>query len=170
MRTRNPIAYVVVAVGALLAVLLVISSSRRAVDDPSPSAGVTTVGAGTDTAGTETTVARTGTAPSTVPKASTTVATAPKGMASISASALPKEARATLRLIEAGGPFPYDQDGGVFQNRERLLPRKATAYYTEYTVETPGSDDRGARRLIAGQGGERYYTDDHYDSFRLVVP
>lgn len=168
MRKRNPIAYVVVAVGALLAILLVISSSRRAVDDPAPAAGATTVAA--TASGPSTTTARTGTAPSTVPKASTTAVTAPKGMASISASALPREAQATLRLIEAGGPFPYAQDGGVFQNRERLLPRKAAGYYTEYTVDTPGSDDRGARRIIAGQAGERYYTDDHYDSFRLVVP
>jgi ribonuclease T1 len=91
-------------------------------------------------------------------------------MASVSASAVPREARATLALIEAGGPFPYDQDGAVFQNRERLLPRKADGYYHEYTVETPGSNDRGARRIIAGSGGERFYTDDHYATFRLVVP
>ncbi len=82
---------------------------------------------------------------------------------------LPVEAQATLRLIGRGGPFPYRQDGVVFQNRERRLPAKASGYYREYTVETPGSPDRGARRIIAGSQGELYYTDDHYASFRRVV-
>lgn len=169
MRRRNPIAYIVVAVGALLAVVLVIGSMRRAVEDPGASPATSRAPSGE----VETTPApgapRTS-APTTVPKASTTAVTAPKGMASVSASALPAEARRTLQLIDDGGPFPYPQDGSEFQNRERLLPRKAAGYYREYTVETPGSDDRGARRIVAGRAGERYYTDDHYDSFRLVVP
>lgn len=169
MRKRNPIAYVVVAVGALLAVLLVIASSRRAVDDPVAGAA-TTAPTSAEVETTPAPVAPRTTPPSTVAPASTTAVTAPKGMASISASALPAEARRTLRLIDDGGPYPYPQDGGVFQNRERILPRKASGYYREYTVETPGSDDRGARRIVAGQAGERYYTDDHYGSFRLVVP
>ena len=58
----------------------------------------------------------------------------------------------------------------MFQNRERLLPRKAGGYYREYTVRTPGEDDRGARRIITGRGGERYWTPDHYTSFRVIVP
>ena len=57
----------------------------------------------------------------------------------------------------------------MFQNREGILPAQPRGYYHEYTVETPGSPDRGARRLIIGGAGERYYTDDHYDSFRFVV-
>jgi ribonuclease T1 len=73
--------------------------------------------------------------------------------------------RATLALIAAGGPFPHRQDGTEFQNREDQLPDKAPGYYREYTVETPGSPDRGARRLVAGRSGEIYYTDDHYRSF-----
>jgi ribonuclease T1 len=88
----------------------------------------------------------------------------------ISVARLPKQAQDTLRLIARGGPFPYRQDGGVFENREGRLPRKATGYYREYTVETPGSPDRGARRLIRGNQGEVYYTDDHYSSFRRVTP
>jgi len=73
--------------------------------------------------------------------------------------------RATLTSIEAGGPFPYVKDGSVFQNRERRLPTQANGYYREYTVETPGSPDRGARRIVAGRDGELFYTSDHYDSF-----
>lgn len=86
----------------------------------------------------------------------------------IAAADLPAEGRETLELIDNGGPFPYDRDGAVFQNREGILPAKPRGYYREYTVETPGSDDRGARRIVAGEDGERYYTDDHYDSFRMI--
>ena len=82
---------------------------------------------------------------------------------------LPPEARHTLQLIERGGPFPYAKDGAVFGNREARLPRKPHGYYREYTVPTPGSADRGARRIIAGQGVERYYTDNHYRSFRRII-
>lgn len=82
---------------------------------------------------------------------------------------LPGEAQETIRLIDQGGPFPYDRDGITFGNRERLLPLRADGYYREYTVITPGSSDRGARRIIAGQAGELYYTDDHYESFRRVI-
>jgi len=83
---------------------------------------------------------------------------------------LPCEAVATLEAIERGGPFPYERDGTVFQNRERLLPEQPRGYYREYTVITPGSRDRGARRIVAsGQPPEAYYyTDDHYRSFRRV--
>ena len=90
------------------------------------------------------------------------------GLPTIMVDALPSEARDTLRLIERGGPFPYNQDGAIFQNREGLLPRRARGYYHEYTVITPGEGDRGARRIVTGQGGELYYTDDHYDSFKRV--
>jgi ribonuclease T1 len=83
-------------------------------------------------------------------------------------SGLPTEARETLERIEAGGPFPYKQDGRVFHNRERLLPAKERGYYREYTVRTPGARDRGARRIVAGRNGEYYYTEDHYRSFRRI--
>jgi len=81
---------------------------------------------------------------------------------------LPNEARETLALIKRGGPFPYRQDGSTFGNRERRLPLKARGYYREYTVPTPGARDRAARRIVAGRDGEYYYTDDHYNSFRLI--
>jgi ribonuclease T1 len=91
------------------------------------------------------------------------------GVATISLEQLPAQARETLRLIHAGGPFSYARDGITFGNRERLLPRKPGDYYREYTVPTPGARDRGARRIIAGRGGEMYYTDDHYRSFRRIL-
>jgi ribonuclease T1 len=83
---------------------------------------------------------------------------------------LPPEARDTLALIASDGPFPFDRDGLVFGNRERLLPDRGRGHYREYTVITPGEDDRGARRIVAGADGERYYTDDHYESFRRIRP
>ena len=100
------------------------------------------------------------------------IATPPPGdrMPTVKIDRLPPEALDTMRLIARNGPFPYRQDGVVFENRERLLPAKATGYYHEYTVKTPGSPDRGARRLIRGGQNELYYTDDHYDSFRRVIP
>lgn len=87
----------------------------------------------------------------------------------ITLSQLPPEARQTLELIRAGGPFPYSRDGAVFGNREGLLPKADRGYYREYTVRTPGARDRGARRIVAGGRGEFYYTDDHYRSFRRII-
>jgi ribonuclease T1 len=81
---------------------------------------------------------------------------------------LPREARVTLQLIESGGPFPYPRDGIVFRNYEKRLPLKPRGYYREYTVPTPGARNRGARRIISGHTSERYYTADHYLSFRRI--
>ncbi|WP_055550031.1 ribonuclease [Streptomyces sp. NBRC 110028] len=84
-------------------------------------------------------------------------------------SKLPSQADDTLDLIEKGGPYPFPQDGTVFQNREGILPAQSSGYYHEYTVITPGSDDRGARRVVTGKKtDEDYYTADHYESFDLV--
>jgi ribonuclease T1 len=93
---------------------------------------------------------------------------------SISVSDMPREGQRTYQLILQGGPFPYEKDGTIFGNRERLLPRHARGYYREYTVRTPGARNRGARRIVCG-GPEPtrpkacYYTQDHYASFRLIV-
>jgi ribonuclease T1 len=98
------------------------------------------------------------------------------GVPTIQAAALPDEARETLALIRRGGPFPYRKDGTVFGNFENRLLVRPRGYYREYTVPTPGARDRGARRIVAGQGGsgdvrssgEYYYTDNHYRSFRKI--
>jgi ribonuclease T1 len=86
----------------------------------------------------------------------------------VALSSLPAQASDTVHLIEARGPFPYPQDGVVFINAERRLPDEPRGYYREYTVPTPGSADRGARRIITGKNGEYYYTPDHYETFRRV--
>jgi len=93
--------------------------------------------------------------------------------ATIPVAELPAQGRMTYELIRQGGPFPYDKDGGVFGNRERQLPHEKRGYWREYTVTTPGSRDRGARRIVCG-GPTRaphacYYTADHYASFRKIV-
>lgn len=87
----------------------------------------------------------------------------------VSVAQLPPQARATLERIRAGGPFPYERDGAMFGNREGRLPKRGRGYYREYTVPTPGAGDRGARRIVGGRGGELYYTDDHYRSFRRII-
>lgn len=89
-------------------------------------------------------------------------------VATVRAADLPPEARATLALVDRGGPFPYPRDGLPFGNRERLLPRRPRGYYREYTVPTPGARDRGPRRVVAGREGERYYSPDHYRTFPRV--
>ena len=94
-------------------------------------------------------------------------------VATISVAQLPLQGRETYALIYQGGPFPYDKDGTVFGNRERLLPAHKRGYYREYTVRTPGVRHRGARRIVCG-GKPRtpdacYYTSDHYASYREII-
>lgn len=93
--------------------------------------------------------------------------------AAVALRELPPEAQSTEKLIRSGGPFPYAKDGAVFGNRERLLPVKSRGFYREYTVPTPSSRDRGARRIVCGgrqptQPEACFYTDDHYASFRRI--
>src|SRR5690606_18185577 len=98
---------------------------------------------------------------------------APAGAVTIAVAELPRQGRETYELIRQGGPFPYQKDGMVFGNRERLLPAEKRGYYREYTVRTPGSRDRGARRIVCGGPKTApqscYYTADHYASFRKIV-
>ena len=92
------------------------------------------------------------------------------GLAWISLAQLPPEALTTLHAIDSGGPYLYPRnDDTVFTNSEGLLPGHQSGYYREYTVVTPGSPDRGARRIVRGDDGELYYTDDHYRSFRRIA-
>ena len=103
------------------------------------------------------------------PKASAPAVVAPADVGKICESKLPKEAHETLDLIDKGGPYPYPQDGTVFENREGILPDQDSDYYHEFTVETPCSDDRGAKRIVTGEEKqEDYYTEDHYESFDKV--
>jgi ribonuclease T1 len=94
-------------------------------------------------------------------------------LARIRVAELPIQARETYELIRQGGPFPYDKDGAVFGNRERSLPAARRGYYREYTVPTPGSRDRGARRIVCGGPATApqacFFTADHYASFRRIV-
>jgi ribonuclease T1 len=96
--------------------------------------------------------------------------TDPTDLPVVALTSLPQEAQDTVALVDAGGPFPYDRDGVVFENRERLLPDERSGYYHEYTVPTPGESDRGARRIITGSAGELYWTDDHYRTFERISP
>lgn len=93
---------------------------------------------------------------------------------SVALADLPPQGRETYDRILQGGPFPYEKDGTVFGNRERQLPIEKRGYYREYTVRTPGSRDRGARRIVCGGVPVRptacFYTDDHYATFRRIVP
>ena len=111
--------------------------------------------------------ARTDTASAPAPRAG--ASTPVSGLPTVKAQDLPKEAITVLELIDKGGPFAYKQDGQTFRNAENLLPKQATGYYREYTVRTPGSADRGTRRLVVGRDGDIYYTADHYESFRQVL-
>ncbi len=91
------------------------------------------------------------------------------GLPTVVVAELPGEARDTIALIDKGGPYPYEKDGSVFGNNEGLLPKRERGYYREFTVPTPGSRDRGVRRLVVGKDGDVYYTADHYESFRQVL-
>ena len=93
----------------------------------------------------------------------------PSRLPEVKASDLPAEARQTLDLISRGGPYPYSRDNVPFGNFERVLPQKASGYYREFTVRTPGESDRGARRIVVGDAGEKYYTADHYASFAFIA-
>lgn len=93
-------------------------------------------------------------------------------LGSIAVRDLPREAQQTLALIKQGGPFPYAKDGAVFGNYEGVLPKRKRGYYHEFTVKTPSTRNRGARRIITGgepaTSGEYYYTDDHYATFKRI--
>ncbi len=96
------------------------------------------------------------------------------GLAAMSVAELPRQGQETYEKIQKGGPFPYEKDGTVFGNRERILPNEKRGYYREYTVKTPGSRDRGARRIVCGGKATTpdacYYTADHYSSFKRISP
>ncbi|MDR6409405.1 ribonuclease [Paraburkholderia terricola] len=114
-----------------------------------------------------------GTVPGAFARDSTAPGTNAQRQGGIAVAQLPREAVNTLNLIDAGGPYPYEKDGIVFGNRERLLPAHRRGYYHEYTVPTPRSRNRGARRIVCGGPLRRtdncYYSDDHYTTFNRIV-
>jgi ribonuclease T1 len=114
-----------------------------------------------------------GFAPSAVSVAFGRDVTVPGSTGTVALAQLPPEAVKTLNLIAAGGPYPYEKDGVVFGNRERLLPPRQRGFYHEYTVPTPRAHNRGARRIVCGGPLRRtdncYYSDDHYASFNRII-
>ena len=108
------------------------------------------------------------TTPSTDPTVEPPGTDPQSGLPFVELADLPPEAAQIVDLIDQGGPFEEDEDGGTFRNDEEILPEEPRGYYREYTVPTPGSDDRGARRIVAGEAGELYWTDDHYRSFSRI--
>ncbi|MFD8702546.1 ribonuclease [Kitasatospora sp. NPDC059648] len=91
-------------------------------------------------------------------------------LADVCRTKLPSQAQDTLALIAKNGPYPYNRDGIVFENRESRLPKKGNGYYHEFTVLTPGSNDRGTRRVVTGSAGEQYWSPDHYATFQEIDP
>ncbi len=164
--TRRQLLVVAFVAAALLAVWLVARFAGGAATDTGPAAQPSPGHSETVTAGTAPTQRHT----TSGGDADDARGTDPvSGLPWIAESDLPPEARETLALIARGGPFPYPRnDNQTFQNREGLLPSERRGYYREFTVETPGSDDRGPRRIVTGAGGEKYWTVDHYASFTRI--
>lgn len=164
-------ALVVVTLLALVAALALAFALTRDDGDGDGGTRASAPPTAATTASTTASTTRTGaTAPGPVGSTAARPDWVPAGMRTVAPARLPAEARETLRLIAAGGPFPYSRDGVVFGNREKLLPAEPDGYYREYTVRTPGAVDRGARRIVTGKNTERFYSDDHYASFAAVLP
>ncbi len=141
-------------IGAVLAVAVLLLS-------------VALVRGGGDSPGTKTDPGAPASTTSTAPTAGGT--DSQTGLRWVELTALPSQAKDTVALIRKGGPFPFRQDGVVFSNREGVLPDHGRGYYHEYTVVTPGSSTRGARRIVTGDNDSVFfYTDDHYRTFRRV--
>jgi ribonuclease T1 len=178
MRRRWPQLATTAIVLLLALAVLLLNNQQDDSNQPTPTPAPASVVAAARTTATPTPPRSNATAATTSTQRPTTTRTTaaaartptPDGtLPTITYTQLPVEARETIRLIDQGGPFPYERDGITFGNRERLLPIQSDGYYREYTVITPGSSDRGARRIVAGRSGDLYYTDDHYESFKRVI-
>jgi ribonuclease T1 len=165
LRTRRPL-LALLLLGVLLAAGYLVSAIRSDGSAPSGSGPVATVSAGPSGSVATAAPNRSGSAGSSGSVAAPSRGA--DGLATVRSADLPPQARQVLGLIDAGGPFPYPQDGTVFGNVERLLPAHPRGWYREFTVPTPGSSDRGARRIVVGKDGARYYTADHYESFARI--
>ena len=163
-RTRKALSAAVTVV-LLLAVWWLQSRSADEPDDSASDRLTPSASSSASASARPTTSAR----PSSSPSARPTASRDEDGIAYVDLADLPREAIETVELIDAGGPFPYPgKDGSTFGNFEGVLPDRPRGYYAEYTVDTPGLDHRGARRIIAGDGGQLYWTEDHYESFERI--
>lgn len=74
----------------------------------------------------------------------------------------------TLERIERNERLSFRNDGAAFANRENRLPRKPSGYYREWVHPTSSLPGPGPQRVVTGDGGEIFYTADHYKSFRRL--
>lgn len=172
----SAIGVVILAIGAFFGLDGAKNSSSSQATSPITSASEVTktnsTNNSTNKTGTVTTTSSKNTGNNNTGDKNTSKATSQKSsLAACPLNTLPKEAREVVDLIEQGGPFAHpDNDGVRFGNYEKRLPAESKNYYREYTVDTPGLNHRGARRIVTGGGSKTspetwYYTDDHYDSF-----
>ncbi|MFG2846510.1 ribonuclease [Kitasatospora sp. NPDC048296] len=162
-RSKSPLVVVAVLILAVLAGAGYLLAGRGGSSHPKAAASATTTAK--PSAPKPTPPAGGGT-----PATSGTWVPADPALADVCRTKLPSQAQDTLALIAKNGPYPYNRDGIVFENRESRLPKKAGSYYHEFTVVTPGSNDRGTRRVVTGGSGEQYWSPDHYVTFQEIDP
>ncbi|MER7842827.1 ribonuclease [Kitasatospora sp. NPDC096077] len=167
-RSKSPLVVVAVLILAVLAGVGYLLAGKGGSSHPKAAASATSTTAGGSAAKPS--------APKPSPPAgggpapSGTWVPADPALADVCRTKLPSQAQDTLGLIAKGGPYPYNRDGIVFENRESRLPKKGNGYYHEFTVVTPGSNDRGTRRVVTGGAGEQYWSADHYATFQEIDP
>ncbi|MFD7733307.1 ribonuclease [Kitasatospora phosalacinea] len=176
MNSRNRlvglVAVILLGLAAGIAALLNGGNGPGGASTAKPPSAASTTGSAASAAATRggTASAPRPSAPAKSPTARATWTPTDPALADVCRSELPAQALDTLGLIARGGPYPYRSDGVVFENREGRLPRQGNGYYHEFTVVTPGSGDRGTRRIVTGGTGEQYWTADHYATFQEVDP
>ncbi|MEV7183249.1 ribonuclease [Kitasatospora sp. NPDC093102] len=164
-RRKSPLVVVAVLILAVLAGVGYLLAGKDGGSHPKAAATSTATAAGTS--------APKPSAPKPTPPpggGGSTWVPADPALADVCRTKLPSQAQDTLGLIAKNGPYPYSRDGIVFENRESRLPKKADGYYHEFTVVTPGSNDRGTRRVVTGGSGEQYWSADHYATFQEIDP
>ncbi len=83
----------------------------------------------------------------------------------------PMDVNPTLNRIRRGQRLKSRNDGAIFANREKRLPRTPDReYYREFVHRMNRMPFPGPQRVILGKGGEVFYTGDHYFSFVRVNP
>ncbi|MFI6155945.1 ribonuclease domain-containing protein [Kitasatospora sp. NPDC051170] len=169
-RRKSPLLVVAVLILAVLAGVGYLLAGKGGDSHPKASATSTATGAGTSNTSAPKPSAPKSTPPPGGGAATGTWVPADPALADVCRTKLPGQAQDTLALIAKNGPYPYNRDGIVFENRESRLPKKTDGYYHEFTVVTPGSNDRGTRRVVTGGSGEQYWSPDHYATFQEIDP